>query len=113
MNNLKKDQAIFLTNVIEYMKELDLSNPYASIDNYINEWEIKTKFGPLSVHLYKNQDINYSIFCRFLDKEKYSINRNTAIDLRINLNSGKWNFHYQNPERCLEVFKNNINNIKL
>lgn len=69
------------------------------------ELSIKTKAGKLSVSLHE-PDVSklFSIFCCFEDPLLANEMLSSANKSNLNSNSGKWNYHYDSADVCLEVF---------
>lgn len=77
------------------------------------KWVIETKAGKLYISVHEAEASKlFSIFCRFDDAKL--ANEILPENCKGNLNnySGKWNFHFQDEEICLQVFQSRLKEIE-
>jgi len=77
------------------------------------KWVIETKAGKLYVSVHEAEASKlFTIFCCF-DEPKLA-NETLPSNCKGNLNefSGKWNYHFQDEEICLQVFQTRLKEIE-
>jgi len=104
---VQKRQKTFIKKVIEFLTKLEAQSITPEIDGWIAQFTIITRIGLLQITLPKEHDNLFTVFCKFMDKEKYSI----FNSVRVNKYSGKWNFHSVDEDFCFDQFESELNSI--
>jgi len=100
----KKNESIFID---EMKKGLLNIGAVASVSDPL-KFDFVTKYGNIYIRIDKDQDVCYSVFCRFLDVQS------TPIHVGANLFSGKWNHHFSpegSPKLKAEFIINKIKSL--
>jgi hypothetical protein len=101
----KKQQQCFYESALELALKLGAKNKHTG--RLASEYELETKAGKLSIHFKEPEASNvFTIFCKFDNPEKA---KDAVIEKeRLNIFSGKYNFHYFNPDELLYYFEKEI-----
>jgi hypothetical protein len=111
MKTSKKDQKLFIKGmeqVIVHFGGVRAKHPFS---DSIESFEINTTVGVLNIHVDRDLDTIFSVFARFMDKEKYSTC--DIISNRVNIYSGKWNFHSREPHKIRHQLYTELKEITL
>jgi hypothetical protein len=76
-------------------------------------WVIETKAGKLYVSVHKAESSElFSIFCCFEDPKLANEILSSFNKSNLNPHSGKWNYHSQNENDCLNSFQDSLEKIE-